>query len=70
MKISGIILFVLAFAAAPDLRADVKPNALFSDGAVLQENMPVPVWGTAKEGEKITVKFRDQTVSTVAKDGR
>jgi sialate O-acetylesterase len=27
---------------------------------VLQRNMPVPVWGTAAAGEKVTVTFRDQ----------
>jgi sialate O-acetylesterase len=28
---------------------------------VLQQGMPVPIWGTAAPGEKVTVKFRDQT---------
>ena len=27
--------------------ADVKPNSLFSDHAVLQQKMEIPVWGTA-----------------------
>jgi sialate O-acetylesterase len=48
----------------------VRPNALFSDGAVLQQGMKVPVWGTANDGEKVTVKFAGQEVSTTAKDGR
>ena len=39
-------------------------------GAVLQQGMVVPVWGTAKDGEKVTVKFQDQEISTIAKDGR
>lgn len=50
--------------------ADVKPNGLFGDGAVLQQGQPVPVWGTARDGEKITVKFQGQEISTVARDGR
>ena len=50
-------------------RAEVKLNALFSDGAVLQQGVAVPVWGTAKDGEKVTVKLQDQTVTTTAKDG-
>jgi sialate O-acetylesterase len=50
--------------------AEVKPNSLFLDGAVLQQGMAVPVWGTAKEGEKVTVQFEGQKVSAVAKDGR
>ena len=51
-------------------RAEVKPNSLFSDGAVLQQGVAVPVWGTAKDGEKVTVKFQQQTVTATAKDGR
>jgi sialate O-acetylesterase len=59
----GLLLTATAHAA-------VKPNALFSDGAVLQHGMKVPVWGTAKDGEKVTVSFQGQEVSTTAKDGR
>jgi sialate O-acetylesterase len=50
--------------------ADVKPHVLFTDGAVLQRDIPVPVWGTADDGEKVTVKFQGQEVSTTAKDGK
>ncbi|MBI2844278.1 MAG: sialate O-acetylesterase [Armatimonadetes bacterium] len=50
--------------------AEVKPHPLFSDGAVLQQGMSVPVWGTANDGEKVTVSFRGQTVSTTAKNGK
>lgn len=47
----------------------VNPSSLFSDGAVLQQGMPVPVWGDAGNGERITVRFLDQTVSAIARDG-
>lgn len=51
--------------------ADVKPNALISEGAVLQQQTKVNIWGTADPGEKVTVEFRGQTTSTdAAKDGR
>jgi sialate O-acetylesterase len=50
--------------------ADVKLPALFSDNMVLQRGRSVPVWGWADDGEKITVTFRDQKVSTKAKDGK
>ena len=52
------------------VRAEVKPNSLFSDGAVLQRGVPVPVWGTAKDGEQVVVTFQQQRVTTTAKDGR
>jgi sialate O-acetylesterase len=51
-------------------RAEVKPNSLFSDGAVLQQGVAVPVWGTGKDGEQVTVKIQDQSASTTVKDGR
>ena len=51
-------------------QAAVTPNGLFADGAVLQQGMPVPVWGTAADGEKVTVKFQGQEVSTTAQKGR
>jgi sialate O-acetylesterase len=67
-----LILLAAAFLAAhvASVRADVKLNGLFSDGAVLQRGVRVPVWGTASEGEKVTVRFQGQTASTVAKGGR
>ena len=68
-QIAGFALS--AIAAVPGLAsADVKPHVLFTDGAVLQRGVPVPVWGTADEGEKVTVKFQGQEVSATAKDGK
>lgn len=52
------------------VRADVTPNPLFSDNAVLQRDKEVPVWGMAADGEKVTVEFAGQKLETVAKDGR
>jgi len=49
----------------------VVPNPLFTSHAVLQRDMPVPIWGTANAGETVTVKFAGQTVSTTtAADGK
>lgn len=46
--------------------AKVSVSALFSDHMVLQQGKPLPVWGTAEPGEKITVALDDQSVSTTA----
>jgi sialate O-acetylesterase len=51
--------------AEPD---DLALSPLFGDGAVLQRNVEVPVWGTAPGGASVTVTFRDQTASTTAGD--
>ncbi len=51
--------------------AVVTVDKMFSDHMVLQRDMAVPVWGSAKAGEKVTVAFRDQTKSAGAdKDGK
>lgn len=51
------------------MQAEVHVNPLFSDGAVLQRGQPLPVWGTANEGEKVTVELAGQKHTTIAKDG-
>ena len=48
---------------------ELRLGAPFSDNAVLQRGMPVPVWGTAAPGEKVTVSFAGQTLRTAA-DGK
>lgn len=59
-----ILATLLLMTAA--LRADVTLPAVFSDGAVLQRDKPVPVWGKAAPGEAVKVSFRGQSVSTQA----
>jgi sialate O-acetylesterase len=39
---------------------------LFTDNAVLQRDKPIPVWGTADAGEKVSVTLGGQTRSTTA----
>jgi sialate O-acetylesterase len=46
--------------------AEVTLSKVFSPHMVLQREMPVPVWGTAAPGEKVTVSFRTQTKSVEA----
>ena len=50
--------------------ADVKLPAVLSDAMVLQQQQPVPIWGWADEGEKVSVTFGGQTQETTAKDGK
>ena len=46
--------------------AQVKPASVFGHHMVLQRDMPVPVWGTAKAGEKITLELNGQKQKTKA----
>jgi sialate O-acetylesterase len=63
------LAFVLALAAL-HARAEVRLHNLFTDHMVLQQGTDVPVWGWADEGEKVIVSFREQEVSTTAKNGK
>ncbi len=59
---------VLVLAAIFCSRAEVRLPAMFSDNMVLQQGMPVPVWGWANDGEVVTIKFRGQKVTVTAKN--
>jgi sialate O-acetylesterase len=48
------------------VHANVVPAFVFSDNAVLQRDKPIPVWGTADVGEKVSVSFAGHTVATTA----
>ncbi len=54
---------------APAL-ADARPNSLFGTGAVLQRGIRLPVWGTARDGERVTVKLCGQTATATAVSGK
>ena len=62
---------LLLWSAPSALLAAIIPSPLFGDHAVLQRDVPVPVWGTADPGEKITVQCGDSKASASADaDGR
>jgi len=61
---------VLLIAAPGRAWADVRPNPLFSDGAVLQQGKTVPVWGTADDGERVTVTIQGQQAAAVCHGGQ
>lgn len=65
-----LILLSLTVLLTVNLQAEVKPNPLFSDGAVLQRGQKIPVWGSARDGEIISVEFQNQKVSTTAVAGK
>lgn len=67
MKKLTLIFFALAAAIAPcSALAAVELAGLFSDGMVIQRQVPVPVWGTAEAGAEITVVLGGQSKKTVS----
>ena len=47
-------------------RAEIKLPAIISDNMLLQSDITVPIWGTAKPGEQVTVTFFGQKKTTTA----
>lgn len=61
-----ILLLATAVFSGMLVNAQLHTAHLFADSMVLQRNIPVPVWGWAGQGDKITVKFHRQVKTTVA----
>lgn len=61
------ILAVLAIVVcARPVVAEVSLPAIIGSNMVLQRDMPLPIWGWAKAGEKVTVTIGEQSASAVA----
>ena len=61
-RLTFLTLLTVAFTAA----ADVTMPPVLGSGMVLQRDLPVPVWGWADAGEKVSVTFAGQTKTTKA----
>jgi len=59
----ALVGLLVAAVAAP---AEVKLPSQFSTGMVLQQGKPVPVWGWANAGAKVSVAFAGQEKSATA----
>src|SRR5580698_11120860 len=55
-------ILLLTFSAC----AEVSLPKLFSSHMVLQREMPIHIWGSAAEGEKVTAEFHGLTASATA----
>ena len=66
MKRSGIIVGLILLLCSFSGYAEVVLPKILGNGMVLQREKPVPIWGTAAAGEKVTVKFNNQAKTTTA----
>lgn len=64
------LLLALAFLAVAGTSSAAEFAPVFTVGAVLQRDQPIAIWGTGREGEKISVELLGRSVSTVVRDGR
>ena len=57
--------------ASEEAKPTIELASPFADNAILQHQMPVPVWGWSKPGTTVTVEFAGQKKSvTASRDGR
>lgn len=70
MRLSTLCIVTLAMILVSPLHAlaAVALPSIFADHMVLQRDMPVPIWGEASRGERVTVTFAGQTVTTTTDD--
>lgn len=61
-------LILAALLCAGPAFAEVRLPHIFGDHMVLQSGQPVPVWGWADPGERVTVRFGRQMQRAVADD--
>lgn len=66
IKRTAILVCAIFLSAILNSRAHIQVPAMFSDNMVLQQGVPVPVWGYAHEGDVVTVTFRGQKFSATA----
>ena len=64
-QLLSFLIVGVALGAAP-LHAEVKLASPFTSHMVLQREMKVPVWGTAENGESVTVEFAGQKKTVLA----
>lgn len=70
MKVLLSCLCISGLLAAGYAAADVSLPRLVSDGAVLQRDKPIVLWGWADDGEQVSVTLGKQTLTTKAEAGR
>ena len=68
MKIRASAIFAVAFAIAAIAKADVKLPNIFGSGMVLQQGMPLKIWGWASPGEAVSASFASDKGQTTADD--
>ncbi|MBT3294867.1 MAG: hypothetical protein HN383_06325 [Verrucomicrobia bacterium] len=64
----ALLLAGLLCAAAHAESLPLTCAPVFGDGAVLQQGIELPVWGTAEPGAVVTVRIGEQSVTGVADD--
>ena len=71
MFVALLLLSVSFVRADQAVSQALKVPAIIGSNMVVQQGVPVPVWGWAAAGEQVTVRFRDQSKqATAGADGK
>lgn len=69
MKLKAV--FILLFTTASFItKANVKLPVLFQSNMVLQRDKPCKIWGTAANGEKVSLSFKDEVYTPLTVNGK
>ena len=70
MLLFPLVANAVAQTPAEKPKPEIELGTPFADNAILQRQMPVPVWGWSKPGTKVTVEFAGQkkTAFSMARD--
>ena len=66
---AALVVILVGSAGSAPAEADVSLPRVFGDHMVLQQGMPLKVWGKAEPGEQVTVSLAGQQASAAA-DGQ
>ena len=66
MKYTHALFTIVALLAGLAAKAEVSLPNIFGSHMVLQRGVPLKIWGTADEGEKVSLKFGPRTFSDTA----
>ena len=71
MKLKTKLAFISFFLISSFIvKADVKLPVLFQSNMVLQRDKPCNIWGTADNGEAITISFNNANYNATATNGK
>ena len=62
-KLLQLAIVLALILAAGRGHADVRLPRIFTDHMVLQQELPIAVWGWADAGEKVTISLGGKTVT-------
>ena len=59
-KLSSFVIFIIGYLLTTSMAfANIRLPHFFGEHMVLQQEMPIKIWGWSEPGERVTVEFGD-----------